>query len=220
MMSQESAITFWGVCSIITTIFTLFTLAAYIVNRRRDEKKKREGIYISRLQALLAYIIVFFPGFPLVCYSLSLERAETSTFMEVACILMAAFLLFYLWHVNATYMKISSEGINMHTPVLGSRICPIGAIDSVVYSESKNEDTPSRMWFLTKSGARINPLNPNYDEYYLLLMTRFRIKYGRWPELDNPADLPVCGLKAPGDARLTPALPRGFRGSCPGILST
>ena len=189
MMSQESAITFWGVCSIITTIFTLFTLAAYIVNRRRDEKKKREGIYISRLQALLAYIIVFFPGFPLVCYSLSLERAETSTFMEVACILMAAFLLFYLWHVNATYMKISSEGINMHTPVLGSRICPIGAIDSVVYSESKNEDTPSRMWFLTKSGARINPLNPNYDEYYLLLMTRFRIKYGRWPELDNPADV-------------------------------
>lgn len=189
MMSQESAITFWGVCSIITTIFTLFTLAAYIVNRRRDEKKKRKGIYISRLQALLAYIIVFFPGFPLVCYSLSLERAETSTFMEVACILMAAFLLFYLWHVNATYMKISSEGINMHTPVLGSRICPIGAIDSVVYSESKNEDTPSRMWFLTKSGARINPLNPNYDEYYLLLMTRFRIKYGRWPELDNPADV-------------------------------
>ena len=189
MMSQESAITFWGVCSIITTIFTLFTLAAYIVNRRRDEKKKREGIYISRLQALLAYIIVFFPGFPLVCYSLSLERAETSTFMEVACILMAAFLLFYLWHVNATYMKISSEGINMHTPVRGSRICPIGAIDSVVYSESKNEDTPSRMWFLTKSGARINPLNPNYDEYYLLLMTRFRIKYGRWPELDNPADV-------------------------------
>ena len=189
MMSQESAITFWGVCSIITTIFTLFTLAAYIVNRRRDEKKKREGIYISRLQALLAYIIVFFPGFPLVCYSLSLERAETSTFMEVACILMAAFLLFYLWHVNATYMKISSEGINMHTPVRGSRVCPIGAIDSVVYSESKDEDTPSRMWFLTKSRARINPLNPNYDEYYLLLMTRFRIKYGRWPELDNPADV-------------------------------
>ena len=189
MMSQESAITFWGVCSIITTIFTLFTLAAYIVNRRRDEKKKREGIYISRLQALLAYIIVFFPGFPLVCYSLSLERAETSTFMEVACILMAAFLLFYLWHVNATYMKISSEGINMHTPVRGSRICPIGAIDSVVYSESKDEDTPSRMWFLTKSRARINPLNPNYDEYYLLVITRFRIKYGRWPELDNPADV-------------------------------
>ena len=189
MMSQESAITFWGVCSIITTIFTLFTLAAYIVNRRRDEKKKREGIYISRLQALLAYIIVFFPGFPLVCYSLSLERAETSTFMEVACILMAAFLLFYLWHVNATYMKISSEGINMHTPVRGSRVCPIGAIDSVVYSESKDEDTPSRMWVLTKSRARINPLNPNYDEYYLLLITRFRIEYGRWPDLDNPADV-------------------------------
>ena len=189
MMSQESAITFWGVCSIITTIFTILTLAAYIINRRRDEKKKREGIYISRLQALLAYIIVFSPGFPLVCYSLSLERAETSTFMEVACILMAAFLLFYLWHVNATYMKISSEGINMHTPVRGSRICPIGAIDSVVYSESKDEDTASRMWFLTKSRARINPLNPNYDEYYLLVITRFRIKYGRWPELDNPADV-------------------------------
>ena len=50
MMSQESAITFWGVCSIITTIFTIFTLAAYIINRRRDEKKKREGIYISRLR--------------------------------------------------------------------------------------------------------------------------------------------------------------------------
>ena len=189
MMSQESAITFWGVCSIITTIFTILTLAAYIINRRRDEKKKREGIYISRLQALLAYIIVFTPGFPIVCYSLSLEREETSAFMDVACILMAAFLLFYLWHVNATYMKISSEGINMHTPVLGSRICPIGAIDSVVYSESKDEDTPSRMWFLTKSGARINPLNPNYDEYYLLVMTRFRIKYGRWPDLDNPADV-------------------------------
>ena len=189
MMSQESAITFWGVCSIITTIFTILTLAAYIINRRRDEKKKREGIYISRLQALLAYIIVFTPGFPIVCYSLSLEREETSAFMDVACILMAAFLLFYLWHVNATYMKISSEGINMHTPVRGSRICPIGAIDSVVYSESKDEDTPSRMWFLTKSRARINPLNPNYDEYYLLVITRFRIEYGRWPDLDNPADV-------------------------------
>lgn len=68
MMSQESAITFWGVCSIITTIFTILTLAAYIVNRRRDEKKKREGIYISRLQALLAYIIVFIPGFPIIRY--------------------------------------------------------------------------------------------------------------------------------------------------------
>lgn len=189
MMSQESAITFWGVCSIITTIFTILTLAAYIINRRRDEKKKREGIYISRLQALLAYIIVFTPGFPLVCYSLSLEREETSAFMDVACILMAAFLLFYLWHVNATYMKISSEGIEQHTPVRGSRICPIGAIDSVVYSESTDEDTASRMWFLTKSRARINPLNPNYDEYYLLLMTRFRVEYGRWPYLDIPADV-------------------------------
>lgn len=189
MMSQESAITFWGVCSIITTIFTIFTLAAYIINRRRDEKKKREGIYISRLQALLAYIIVFTPGFPLVCYSLSLEREETSAFMDVVCMLMAAFLLFYLWHVNATYMKISSEGINMHTPVRGSRICPIGSIDSVVYSESKDEDTASRMWFLTKSRARINPLSENYDEYYLLVITRFRIEYGRWPDLDNPADV-------------------------------
>ena len=72
---------------------------------------------------------------------------------------------------------------------LGSRICPIGAIDSVVYSESKDEDTASRMWFLTKSRARINPLNPNYDEYYLLLMTRFRVEYGRWPYLDIPADV-------------------------------
>lgn len=68
MMSQESAITFWGVCSIITTIFTILTLAAYIINRRRDEKKKREGIYISRLQALLAYVIVFIPGFPIIRY--------------------------------------------------------------------------------------------------------------------------------------------------------
>lgn len=68
MMSQESAITFWGVCSIITTIFTIFTLAAYIINRRRDEKKKREGIYISRLRALLVYVIVFIPGFPIIRY--------------------------------------------------------------------------------------------------------------------------------------------------------
>ena len=189
MMSQEFAITFWGACSIITTIFTIFTLAAYIINRRRDEKKKREGIYISRLRALLVYVIVFIPGFPIIRYFLSLNGPETNSFTEGICIFMTAFLLFYLWHVNATYMKISSEGINMHTPVRGSRICPIGAIDSVVYSESKDEDTPSRMWFLTKSGARINPLNPNYDEYYLLLMTRFRIEYGRWPYLDIPADV-------------------------------
>lgn len=189
MMSQEFAITFWGVCSIITTIFTIFTLAAYIINRRRDEKKKREGIYISRLRALLVYVIVFIPGFPIIRYFLSLNGPETNSFTEGICIFMTAFLLFYLWHVNATYMKISSEGINMHTPVRGSRICPIGAIDSVVYSESKDEDTPSRMWFLTKSRARINPLNPNYDEYYLLLMTRFRIEYERWPYLDIPADV-------------------------------
>jgi len=65
MMSQEFAITLWGACSIITIIFTLFTLAAYIINRRRDAKKKREGVYISRVQALLAYIIVFIPGFPI-----------------------------------------------------------------------------------------------------------------------------------------------------------
>ena len=45
------------------------------------------------------------------------------------------------------------------------------------------------MWFLTKSRARINPLSKNYDEYYLLLITRFRIEYGRWPDLDNPADV-------------------------------
>lgn len=102
---------------------------------------------------------------------------------------MTAFLLFYLWSVNATYLKISSEGIEQRTPIRGSRICPIGAIDSVVYSESTDEDTRSRTWFLTKSGARINPLNPNYDEYYLLLMTRFRIEYGRWPYLDIPADV-------------------------------
>lgn len=189
MMSQEFAITFWGACSIITTIFTLFTLAAYIINRRRDEKKKREGIYISRMQALLVYIIVFFPGFPIIRYFLSLNSPDTNSFVDIASILMTAFLLYYLWSVNATYMKISSEGINMHTPVLGSRICPIGAIDSVVYSESKDEDTASRMWFLTKSRARINPLNPSYDEYYLLLMTRFRIEYGRWPYLDIPADV-------------------------------
>ena len=185
MMSQEFAITFWGACSIITTIFTLFTLATYIINRRRDEKKKREGIYISRTQTLLAYIIVFFPGLPIICYFLSLNDPGTNSFVDIASILMTAFLLFYLWSVNATYMKISSEGIEQHTPVRGSRICPIGAIDSVVYSESKDEDTASR----TKSRARINPLNPNYDEYYLLLMTRFRVEYGRWPYLDIPADV-------------------------------
>ena len=189
MMSQESAITCWGACSIITTIFTLFTLATYIINRRRDEKKKREGIYISRMQTLLAYIIVFFPGFPIICYFLSLNGPGTNSFVDIASILMAAFLLFYLWSVNATYMKISSEGIEQHTPVRGSRICPIGAIDSVVYSESTDEDTASRMWFLTKSRARINPLSPNYDEYYLLLMSRFRVEYGRWPYLDIPADV-------------------------------
>ncbi len=189
MMSQEFAITFWGACSIITTIFTLFTLAAYIINRRRDEKKKREGIYISRIDALLAYIIVFFPGFPIICYFLSLNGLETNSFVDIASMLMAAFLLFYLWSVNATYLKISSEGIEQRTPIRGSRICPIGAIDSVVYSESTDEDTRSRTWFLTKSGARINPLNPNYDEYYLLLMTRFRIEYERWPYLDIPADV-------------------------------
>ncbi|WP_294647056.1 hypothetical protein [uncultured Rothia sp.] len=189
MMSQEFAITFWGACSIITTIFTILTLATYIINRRRDEKKKREGIYISRMQTLLAYIIVFFPGFPIICYFLSLNGPGTNSFVDIASILMAAFLLFYLWSVNATYMKISSEGIEQHTPVHGSRICPIGAIDSVVYSESKDEDTASRMWFLTKSRARINPLSPNYDEYYLLLITRFRIEYGRWPYLDIPADV-------------------------------
>ena len=189
MMSQESAITFWGACSIITIIFTLFTLAAYNINRRRDAKKKCEGVYISRMQTLLAYIIVFFPGFPIICYFLSLNGPGTNSFVDIASILMTAFLLFYLWSVNATYMKISSEGIEQHTPVRGSRVCPIGAIDSVVYSESKDEDTPSRMWFLTKSRARINPLNPNYDEYYLLVITRFRIEYGRWPELDNPADV-------------------------------
>ncbi|WP_159076665.1 hypothetical protein [Mycobacterium tuberculosis] len=188
-MSQEFAITFWGACSIITTIFTLFTLAAYIINRRRDEKKKREGIYISRIDALLAYIIVFFPGFPIICYFLSLNGLETNSFVDIASMLMAAFLLFYLWSVNATYLKISSEGIEQRTPIRGSRICPIGAIDSVVYSESTDEDTRSRTWFLTKSGARINPLNPNYDEYYLLLMTRFRIEYERWPYLDIPADV-------------------------------
>ena len=40
MMSQESAITFWGVCSIITTIFTIFTLAAYTHQStpRREEE--------------------------------------------------------------------------------------------------------------------------------------------------------------------------------------
>ncbi len=123
MMSQESAITFWGVCSIITTIFTIFALAAYIINRRRDEKKKREGIYISRVQGLLAYIIVFIPGFPIIRYFLSLNGPETNPYTEGICIFMTAFLLFYLWHVNATYMKISSEGINMHTPIRGSRIC-------------------------------------------------------------------------------------------------
>ena len=124
MMSQESAITFWGVCSIITTIFTILTLAAYIVNRRRDEKKKREGIYISRLRALLVYVIVFIPGFPIIRYFLSLNGPETNPYAEGIYIFMTAFLLFYLWHVNATYMKISSEGINMHPPVRGSRICP------------------------------------------------------------------------------------------------
>ena len=189
MMSQESAITFWGACSIITIIFTLFTLAAYIINRRRDAKKKCEGVYISRMQTLLAYIIVFIPGFPIIRYFLSLNGLETNSFIDIASILMTAFLLYYLWSVNATYMKISSEGIEQHTPVRGSRICPIGAIDSVVYSESKDEDTASRTWFLTKSRARINPLNPNYDEYYLLLMTRFRVEYGRWPYLDIPADV-------------------------------
>lgn len=116
MMSQESAITFWGACSIITIIFTLFTLAAYIINRRRDAKKKREGIYISRMQTLLAYIIVFIPGFPIICYFLSLNDPGTNSFVDIASILMTAFLLFYLWSVNATYMKISSEGIEQHTP--------------------------------------------------------------------------------------------------------
>lgn len=116
MMSQEFSITLWGTCSIITIIFTLFTLAAYIINRRRDAKKKREGVYISRVQALLAYIIVFIPGFPIIRYFLSLNGPETNSFIDIASMLMTAFLLFYLWSVDATYLKISSEGIEQRTP--------------------------------------------------------------------------------------------------------
>ena len=57
-------IIFWGIFALVATVATFYVIINYEVQRWKDKKRQREGIYIRRVNQGEALIMIFTPAFP------------------------------------------------------------------------------------------------------------------------------------------------------------
>ena len=55
---------FWGVFAVFTTVATFYVIINYEVQRWKDKKRRREGIYIRRVTRFEALCLIFVPVRP------------------------------------------------------------------------------------------------------------------------------------------------------------
>ena len=184
-------IIFWGVFAVFTTVATFYVIINYEVQRWKDKKRRREGIYIRRANQGEALLMIFTPAFPglmFVGHIYGPESLDIAT--EIAALLLSAMFISFLRYVHVAYVKLSPEGIEQRVWSANPTVYPLGAIDSVTYYETVDVEDQDMVGFYTKSGKQIAAFGPmTHNNYRLLAIVRFRIDNDRWPDMNNPSDI-------------------------------
>ena len=185
-------IIFWGAVALPTTVATFYVLINYEVQRWKDKKRRREGIYIRRVTRLEALITIFTPVFPCAMFAghIFFDPESASITIDITALLVSAIFVAYLRYVHVAYVKISSEGVEQRIWFSNPTRYPFNAINRVVYYEKPDIDEPDMVGFYAKSGFQIALFDPiTHNNYRLLAIVRFRIENERWPDMTNPEDV-------------------------------
>ena len=185
-------IIFWGVFAVFTTVATFYVIINYEVQRWKDKKRRREGIYIRRVTRLEVLITIFTPVFPCAMFAghIFFDPESASITIDITALLVSAIFAAYLRYVHVAYVKISSEGVEQRIWFSNPTRYPFNAINRVVYYEKPDIDEPDMVGFYAKSGIQIALFDPiTHNNYRLLAIVRFRIENERWPDMTNPEDV-------------------------------
>lgn len=187
---------FWGAVALPTTVATLYVIINYEVQRWKDKKRQREGIYIRRVTRLEALITILAPVFPGLAYITEIyDTGPVNVWVEIAALLLSALMVGCLRYVHVAYVKTSADGIEQRIWFSNPTRYPFNAINRVVYYEKPDIDEPDMVGFYAKSGIQIALFDPiTHNNYRLLAIVRFRIENERWPDMDNPDDVAQVNL--------------------------
>ena len=184
-------IIFWGAVALPTTVATFYVIINYEVQRWKDKKRQREGIYIRRVNQAEALIMIFTPAFPCLMFVGHIYGPESLDIAtEIAALLLSAMFISFLRYVHVAYVKLSPEGIEQRVWSANPTRYPINAIDSIVYYETLNVEDQDMVGFYTRSGKQIAAFGPTtHNNYRILAIVRFRIENERWPDMNNSDDV-------------------------------
>ena len=184
-------IIFWGVFALFTTVATFYVIINYEVQRWKDKKRQREGIYIRRVNQVEALMMIFTPAFPCLSFVAHIYGPDSFDMrIDILGFLLSAMFLAFLRYVHVAYVKLSPEGVEQRVWSANPTVYPIGAIDSVTYYKTVDVEDQDMVGFYTKSGKQIAAFGPmTHNNYRLLAIVRFRIENERWPDMDNPSDI-------------------------------
>ena len=189
MMMNYTMIALWGVVNVLQMYKMVRSIIVYEINRRRDKKLYAKNIYITRGDRLeIIAIAVVLPMMPALMFIAHLLGDVGIHLMDVVAFLITGALLYYFNDVTGSYTKISPEGVEEDDGHGKKTFYPLNAIDKVVYRQSSDSEIPDSVSFDTKSGERIARFGPIYGGYPLLAMTRFKMEYDRWPDMNNPEE--------------------------------
>lgn len=182
---------FWSTLATLITIATFYVLINYEVQRWKDKKRRREGIYIRRANQGEALLMIFTPAFPCLMFVGHIYGPESLDIAtEIAALSLSAMFISFLRYVHVAYVKLSPEGIEQRVWSANPTVYPIGAIDSVTYYETVDVEDQDMVGFYTKSGKQIAAFGPTtHNNYRILAIVRFRIENERWPDMTNPEDV-------------------------------
>ena len=182
-------IIFWGIFALVATVATFYVIINYEVQRWKDKKRQREGIYIRRVNQGEALIMIFTPAFPSLSFVAHIYGGPDSIdiWVDIVGFLLSAMLISFLRYVHVAYVKLSPEGIEQRVWSANPTVYPLGAIDSVTYYETVDVEDQDMVGFYTRSGKQIAAFGPTtHNNYRILAIVRFRIENERWPDMDNP----------------------------------
>ena len=184
-------IIFWGIFAAFTTVATIYVLINYEVQRWKDKKRRREGIYIRRVTRLEALMTILTPALPiLMAVVYILEPGAESMKLGIVGLLASAIFVAYLRYVHVAYVKTSAEGIEQRIWFSNPTRYPFTAINRVVFYKAAKYEDEDMVGFYAKSGTQIALFSPlPHKNYRLLAIVRFRIENERWPDTDNPDDM-------------------------------
>ena len=184
-------IIFWGIFALVATVATIYVLINYEVQRWKDKKRWREGIYIRRVTRFEALITILTPVFPGLAYVTEIyDTGPVNVWVKIAALLLSVLMVGCLRYVHVAYVKTSADGIEQRIWFSNPTRYPFNAINRVVFYKAAKYEDEDMVGFYAKSGTQIALFSPlPHKNYRLLAIVRFRVDNDRWPDINNPSDI-------------------------------